>query len=192
MKIITQKDIVTTKWSGGTTAELFIYPPESHYKDLDFKFRLSRATIEVESSDFTTLPKVNRKLILLEGELELIHENQHSKHLKPLQFDTFKGDWKTKCVIDEEHLPVTDFNLMMLGDTKGTYSVIKAKKRQFHHYNIVNDFTIFYVAEGNFQHEDTTLSKGELIVIENPQPQKFEFKIFPDSSVIVVRIDLNH
>ena len=190
MKIITQKEIKTTKWSGGTTTELFIYPPESQYKDLDFKFRLSCANIEVKTSEFTPLPNVKRILLLLDGELELIHENHHTKHLKPFQFDTFSGDWKTKCILTSDKALATDFNLMMLGDTKGILSVIKAKKRQFHHYQITHDFTIFYVAEGELKHNNTTLTKGELLIIQNPQPQKFEFRVSENSNIVVVRVDV--
>ncbi len=71
MKIIRKEDIKTTNWSGGTTSELFIFPVSSTYKDLNFEFRLSRATIETEESIFTPLPHVKRKLMLLDGELEL-------------------------------------------------------------------------------------------------------------------------
>ena len=190
MKIIKQKDIKTTNWSGGTTTELFIYPPESNYRNLDFKFRLSRATIEVKTSDFTPLINVKRTLMLLDGELELIHKNHHCKYLKPYQFDTFMGDWQTKCIIKSDPPQATDFNLMMLDDTQGTLSVIKAKKSQYHHYSIINDFTVFYVAEGEMKLENSNLSKGELLIIENPQPNKFEFKVTANSNIIVVRIDV--
>ena len=159
MRIVRKKDIQTSNWSGGTTSELFIFPTNSNYKDFNFAFRLSRATIEVEESVFTPLPNVKRKLMLLDGELELIHEGQHTKKLKPLQFDTFSGDWNTKSIGK-----ATDFNLMMLGDTDGNYSVIKAKKKQFHTYKINHDFTVFYVAEGTLHFEDRSVNEGELII----------------------------
>lgn len=185
MKIIKATDIKTSDWSGGTTSELFIYPENSDYKSLNFAFRLSRATIEVEESIFTPLTGVKRKLMLLDGELELIHEGQHSKKLKPLQFDTFSGNWNTKSIGK-----ASDFNLMMLGDTEGNFSVIKAKKKQFHSYKITNGFTVFYVNNGGLTFDDTTISAGELLIFETDQENSFKFNLPAGSDVIVVRINI--
>lgn len=191
MQIIKQSDITTSKWSGGITSELFIYPPESNYKELNFDFRLSRATIEVEESEFTNLPNVNRTLLLLEGELELIHLNQYSKLLKPYQFDTFSGSWKTKSIRKSENQVPIDFNLMTTGNTRGRLSVIKSKnKKQYHSYKINNHFIIFYVVKGTLNFNDTNISEGELLVFDQPQKEEFRFNLLADSNVIVVRIDL--
>ena len=43
----------TSKWSGGETTELYIYPADYQYKKRDFLFRISRATIPKEKSIFT-------------------------------------------------------------------------------------------------------------------------------------------
>ena len=51
-------------------------------------------------------------------------------------------------------------------------------------------FTIFYVAEGELKHNNTTLTKGELLIIQNPQPQKFEFRVSANSNIVVVRVDV--
>ena len=185
MNIIKKNDIKTSNWSGGTTAELFIYPPKSDYSKLNFAFRLSRATIEVGESVFTSLPNVKRKLMLLEGELELIHENQHTKKLKPLQFDSFSGDWNTKSIGK-----AIDFNLMMLGNTEGNFSVIKAKKKQFHSYQIKNNFTIFYVVNGSLCFEDTSLTNEDMLIIEKDDAEEFKFDVESQSNIVVVRIDL--
>ena len=67
-------------WSGGTTTELFIYPEGATYEDRNFKFRLSIATVESETSEFTPLAGVKRTLMLLHGELTLKHEGQYEKH----------------------------------------------------------------------------------------------------------------
>jgi len=185
MIIIHKKDIKTSDWSGGTTSELFIYPVNADYKKLDFAFRLSRATIEVDESTFTPLPKVKRKLMLLEGELELIHEGEHTKKLKALQFDTFSGDWNTKSIGK-----ATDLNLMTLGDVDGNYSVIKAKKKQFHSYKITDRFTIFYIAEGSLSFDETILTKGDLLMFNQAEEEPFKFNLAAGSNVVVVRISL--
>lgn len=183
MQIIRKEDIKTSNWSGGTTSELFIFPTNSLYKDLNFGFRLSRATIEVEESIFTPLPNVKRQLMLLDGELELIHEGYHTKKLKPLQFDTFSGSWNTKSIGK-----ATDFNLMMLGNTTGSFSVMKAKKKQFHTYKINHDFTVFYINEGSLQYEDLKVEAGELILFNGETEADFKFNLMPGTSVVVVRI----
>jgi len=185
MEIIQLKDIKIGKWSGGTTSELYIYPKTSNYKDINFLFRLSKATIEVQESTFTTLPNVNRKLMVLDGQLELIHKNQHSKTLKPFEFDTFKGDWQTKSIG-----LATDFNLMMRGNTTGNYSVIKSNSIQNHSYKINSDFTIFYVANGQLNIESNHVEKGELLIFEGRETDTFKFSTPANTNIIVIRIRL--
>ncbi len=94
-KIHAFKDARSTSWSGGKTTEMFILPAEAIYANRDFDFRISTATIEVETSDFTALPAYNRLLAVLEGKLELIHEGKYEKQLSPLESDSFQGSWKT-------------------------------------------------------------------------------------------------
>ena len=45
----------TTKWSGGETSELFIYPPQASLTAQDFLFRISTASVACGASDFTGL-----------------------------------------------------------------------------------------------------------------------------------------
>ncbi len=99
MKISIRKafSFCTTGWSGGETTELFINPQNSQFKDRDFIFRLSMATVEVEKTQFTSLPGCTRKLMVLRGEMILSHVNQHSKKLKPFDQDRFLGDWGTNA-----------------------------------------------------------------------------------------------
>lgn len=58
-------------------------------------------------STFTALPGIDRKLMILEGEISITHKNQYSKHLKPFDVDNFSGDWKTTSIGT-----CTDFNAM--------------------------------------------------------------------------------
>ncbi len=125
-KIIKASEFNTVNWSGGTSTQLFIYPQNSDYKLRNFDFRLSTAKVEADESDFTSLPGISRKLMILEGEIEITHENHYSKKLAKFDIDTFEGDWATssvgKCV---------DFNLMTRGTGKGKLSAISIKKDQF-------------------------------------------------------------
>lgn len=89
------RDARTAIWPGGETTEMFIYPGSAQYADRDFDFRISTATIEVETSEFTSLPAYNRLLAVLEGKLELVHEGHYSRQLDVFESDRFHGSWKT-------------------------------------------------------------------------------------------------
>ncbi|PCH70858.1 MAG: hypothetical protein COC06_03355 [Bacteroidales bacterium] len=166
------EDFNTINWAGGTSTQLFIYPPTSDYQRRDFNFRLSTATVEIEESDFTSLLGVSRKLMILDGAIEIFHENRYCKKLGKFDTDRFEGDWKTssigKCI---------DFNLMTRGNTSGEISALSIEKNQ-----IVNqpleketDFLILYVFSGditiNMKKEIHHLPQGSLFVInERPLP----------------------
>ena len=112
--LITPKERSVNRWSGGTTEELYIYPTSAKYAKMNFDFRVSIATIEVEKSTFTPLPKVSRTTLILDGEIELKHEGQYSKALKKFESDSYDGSWETTSVGT-----CTDFNLMTRGKTTG-------------------------------------------------------------------------
>lgn len=67
MQLIPKSAQTTSNWSGGTTTQLFIYPPEASYAARNFLFRISTATVETETSTFTDLTGFNRILLLLNG-----------------------------------------------------------------------------------------------------------------------------
>jgi uncharacterized protein len=108
MEIIPFEELKTAEWSGGTTTELYIFPKSANYKKMDFDFRISTATIEVQTSTFTALPGVKRTLMVLNGTLELEHKGQYSTILEAFEKDSFLGDWETKSGGMAE-----DFNLMI-------------------------------------------------------------------------------
>lgn len=97
-----------SQWSGGTTRQIYIYPEGSDYASRQFDWRLSSATVECESSTFTPLPGVHRHLMILEGTLDLHHQDHYKKLLHPLEQDEFEGDWQTLSFGK-----VVDFNLML-------------------------------------------------------------------------------
>lgn len=105
----------TSQWSGGSTTELFISPSDGNYSTLDFELRISLAKVKVPKTNFTPLKGVLRKLMVLEGEIILKHENQHSKQLKKFDVDSFNGSWNTTSIGQS-----TNFNIMSLGDLKSS------------------------------------------------------------------------
>ena len=120
-------DFHSSAWSGGTSTELFIYPPNSNYAHRDFHFRVSTATVDVEESEFTALPGVSRKLMILEGEIDISHDDHLARKLKKFDVEIFEGHRKTrskgKCI---------DFNLMTQGNTSGELrSLFLTKKIEY-------------------------------------------------------------
>ena len=87
---LTPADYQISTWSGGQTTQLFLSPKEGSYPDRTFDFRLSTATVEVETSDFTDLTGYHRILMPLTSSITLTH--QHKKVvLKPFQSYFFDG-----------------------------------------------------------------------------------------------------
>jgi len=108
IQIIKKKDLSTSRWSGGTTTQLAIFPTDANYSDRHFLWRLSSAVVEIESSDFTALEGFNRVIMSLNGDLKLKHKGHHEILLTPYVADHFRGIWETSSVGK-----VTDFNLMV-------------------------------------------------------------------------------
>ena len=183
-EILKKEDFTTNRWSGGDTTEFYIYPENRSYKEREFLFRLSRATIEIEKSDFTPLHNVKRKLFLLDGQLELIHENHHSKLLNPLEFDTFSGSWNTKSIGK-----ATDFNLMMKGNTSGHYSCIQTKNKVRVSESLMSDFTFIYVIKGNLNVPGSKLNQGDLVKITK-NSYEFPLELEANSKILIIKINL--
>ncbi|MEG1528564.1 MAG: HutD family protein [Clostridia bacterium] len=97
-KIITQADYLTTVWSGGKTRQIFIYPTCADYAKRDFLFRVSSATIEIEQSNFTILPNINRFIAPIGCSFTL--QDQHTKQnirLNNCQIYEFNGSCPITC-----------------------------------------------------------------------------------------------
>ena len=78
-KILRESDRKISNWSGGVTKELYIYPEDGNYQSRNFKFRISIATTELESSTFTKLENTNRVIIghqIVENIVEDIKEKE--------------------------------------------------------------------------------------------------------------------
>lgn len=167
-EIVRENNKIRSVWSGGTTTQLYIYPSDNLYTDRDFDLRISSAVIEVEESDFTPLKGYSRIIMVLEGELEIIHKNQYSKFLNRFDTDSFSGDWETSS-----KGKVIDFNLMMGEKVSGTMKAIvlidslPIRKTIFESEN----FVAYYVVSGelNFESESihSIVETGEMIVLKS-------------------------
>jgi environmental stress-induced protein Ves len=108
------------QWTGGTTTQLYISPPGSTYTERNFDFRISSAKVNVETSNFTSLPGIQRKLMVLEGEMTVFHKGQYQTHLRPFDQDEFPGDWETTS-----HGKCIDFNVMTTGNWKSELAALR-------------------------------------------------------------------
>lgn len=144
MLILPAQSQHTTNWSGGTTTQLFIYPEGSCYANRNFLFRISTATVETETSTFTSLPGFARILMILKGSLLITHNDHHTKTLHPFATDTFDGGWETSAIGK-----VTDFNLMMAAGVKGECKHESLQPKQSVTVTVKADFYGIYWLQGN-------------------------------------------
>lgn len=183
------EDFKTTKWSGGSTTELYIHPPSANYATGDFNFRISSATVEIENSDFTILAGVSRQLMILKGSIILSHKNHHEKQLNKMEIDCFDGQWETSAVGT-----CVDFNLMTKGNTEGKISsvCVSADKNLNFTLDATCEFIIFYAYEGKLQcyfgSEMRDLNQGELMVIHHPRNEVVALQSSENCEMAVVHI----
>ena len=163
------KNYKRSEWSGGTTTQLYIDPPEADYQKRNFNFRISTAKVKDEKSVFTSLPGVSRKIMVLEGEIIIHHEDHYTKKLSRLDVDAFEGDWVTSAVGT-----CTDFNLMTTENTRGGLSAVVIDADIKIKYPLQNNLqkVFLYVSSGKvrveLENQTHTLNKGCLLVIEKP------------------------
>ncbi|WP_158534746.1 HutD/Ves family protein [Romboutsia maritimum] len=186
-KIIRSEEYKISKWSGGTTTQIYIYPEESTYNDLNFKWRLSSANVNLEESTFTHLPGISRKIMTLDNELILEHENRYTRNLKPFEVESFSGDWKTKS-----YGKVTDFNLMINKDCDGDLKSLTINKNssvEIYLENKDNKYKYiskaFYCVDGNFKividNEELNVNKYDLLLVTMEKEDTKLLKIINES-----------
>lgn len=188
VEIIKKHQSKTTKWTGGTTTQLYIYPKESTYVGLDFKWRLSSAKVELDQSTFTPLPEINRLIMVIEGELLLAHEGHYTVKLKEFEKDSFSGNWVTTSFGR-----VTDFNLMMKKGYSGTLECLSLHKGEVKDICLYNNTSsderlseiteAFYIAKGGVEllmggNEKAYLYEGDIVLITRSEKElNSEFNI---------------
>ncbi len=166
MQLIPKSAQTTTNWSGGTTTQLFIYPPEANYTERNFLFRISTATVETETSTFTDLTGFNRILILLNGQLTITHNNNQTHVLTPYQPHYFDGGWQTTAVGK-----VTDFNVISNPAVKADVKVVELEANQSTQINTAASWVCLYVTKGVIkvlqQKEEITVNENDFLVINS-------------------------
>lgn len=158
IEIIKSNNFKESKWSGGITTQLYIYPQDADYQKRNFKFRISIATTELMESNFTKLEGVKRVISILKGKMELSHKNEYDITLMPYEIDRFSGDWDTVS-----KGKVKDFNLMLKEcDGDFLYKKINGSEKII----LGKDKLIFFIycISGKIEISENSLFENELAV----------------------------
>lgn len=159
LKVYKTSDRKTIQWASGTSTEIFIYPSNGDFATRNFTFRISTATVEAEESTFTFFEGITRHLMILKGNLELIHEGRYTKQLAPFEQDTFFGEWPTKS-----KGKVTDFNLMLKNGATGSLEAIRLAAGETYELDSFSDsYSFLYLVDGTAQVGAIQLEAGDLV-----------------------------
>ncbi|MCC7453932.1 MAG: HutD family protein [Crocinitomix sp.] len=184
-------------WSGGTTTQLFIYPRNETYSNLQFDFRISTATVEVETSTFTQLPGVRRTLMVLDGTMELSHQHHHTKQLQRFDLDEFMGDWQTNSIGK-----CTDLNLMCRGTSTGqifghslasntTQTCTIPPNSMNFLYCVSGELTIsIHSSAADTNNFTETITTNDFLVIEDKYCTEITLKASKPSDFVLIHVDI--
>jgi len=177
----------TINWASGTSTELFIYPADGSFADRNFLFRISTATVSAEESTFTFFEGITRHLMILKGELSLIHEGRYTKHLKPYDQDIFSGEWSTRS-----KGKVTDFNLMLKDGATGSLMHRRLLPGDNAIFTGTVDYYFIYLAEGTASlNNGNTAAAGDLLQISKGSGLTIHAQDLCNLVVIEVSINQN-
>ncbi len=185
-----RNQLLAVAWPGGTTTELSIYPVNSVYQQLKFDFRISTSTVELEATLFTSLPGVERKIMVLEGAMRLEHTGHRTGYLKKFDTDAFSGDWQTRS-----YGRCTDFNLMTRGETTGSVTGMYLEEGVQQEIEWREDFTIFgvYIFKGKMKTEvpsgELVLEEGDLLMVyQEDSSEILNFHSLTKTEIVLVKI----
>lgn len=165
-----------SSWNGGKTTEIVLSPKDGRYQLDEFDYRISSATIETETSNFTPLPGYKRLLMLLTGRVRLKQENNEVR-LEPFQVFAFDGAIPThsfgQCV---------DFNLIYRDSMKGLMKPLTTNET----YLLPRAESLLYCIEDCKIKIDTTeylLSKSDSLQLTEVE-QPIELAVFGEVSKV--------
>lgn len=182
----------TSEWSGGTTTEMAIYPNSSKYLKRDFVWRISSATCDLDSSDFSLLPDYDRVLMVLEGETVLSYDGERSVKLGELEQDSFDGAWRTRSFGK-----MRDFNLMVRKGCDGFVDVLRPEPTvttvgSTHETEHNKTTHAIYCREGYIivgkNGDSKMVNQGELIVLEFEPDEEVSYTIMGEGVSIRCQI----
>lgn len=184
MKILTEADFLISNWSGGKTAQLFIFPEEATLAGRNFDWRISSATIETEESEFTSFDGYERILIPLKGKLEMEHQTPYGvirQNVNQFELARFSGSWPTKG-----KGKLTDFNLIFKPNYHPKVRISRFSEET--KLNLDETTTALFLTEGSFSINHQLIQAPALLI--NDSHQKTEITCFEDSRIISIEMNI--
>jgi environmental stress-induced protein Ves len=187
-----KEDYRISHWTGGTTAEIRIYPNTSKYIDRNFIWRITTDNIDTEEADFSRLPDYDRVLMVVDGEVVLSHENQRVSRLQSLEQDRFDGEWKTKSFGK-----ITDFNLIIRKGNEAYLDVVALEEiangfEDTYDHEKTKETHAIYCKEGycvvGFNDESQMLKEGETLILEYDENEHAKYTLMGKGTVIKAQI----
>lgn len=178
-----EKDCKVVNWANGTSTELFVFPADGNFQTRDFTFRISTATVEAEETTFSDFSSLTRILMILEGNIKLIHEGRYTKQLAPFDQDTFDGSWPTKS-----QGKVRDFNVMFKENVVGKVEHFAINSGQIESFTLVGTHDFFFVQNGSFRLNNLEIQKNDLLIIEREETESIDLECFEAGDLVKVEI----
>lgn len=125
-KIIDKEVFTTTKWAGGETTQLAIFPEDAIFSNKDFLWRISSATFTSTDSKFSDFTGYQRYILPLEGRLALNHEGLYHRELDKYEVEYFDGSWTT---FSENSLDCRDYNFIVRNGNLAKLQILKRGDR---------------------------------------------------------------
>jgi environmental stress-induced protein Ves len=174
----------TITWASGTSTELFVFPENGNFQTRDFEFRISTATVEAEETNFSDFSGLTRILIVLNGNLTLVHEGKYTKKLAPFDQDRFDGSWNTRS-----KGKVQDFNVMFKKNYEAEVTHFPFSKIDSSNLRLQDKYYFFFIVDGKFEFNGEFASPGDLIEIENPISQKIVVQCLEKGNILECKIE---
>lgn len=198
---IKTENLDVNEWAGGKTKQLYIFPEVSSYAKRDFMWRLSSATVEAEISEFTVLEDYNRLLMILEGNVELNHNDTEIVNLNKYDQTEFDGSNNTiskgkakdfNLMLRKDQANGSIFRLAVPDDEEYVYSEVVGffKEENFTFVIYCDDFAGEISVEGIF---DEKVESGDTIVVNfagyaDNFDIKFKSKSSEETNVVISEI----
>jgi environmental stress-induced protein Ves len=182
-KIVSKEDFITTKWAGGETTQLAIYPENSVFAERDFLWRISSATFTATDSTFSDFTGYQRYILPLKGELNIYHKGLYDRHLKPYEVEYFDGAWATRSTNSPD---CRDFNFIVESGSLARLQVLLEGEEYFVRESAIaaffsmDDFEIEHISFG----DKISLGGFSLYVLETDSEE--QIRIFNARSPVIV------
>ena len=160
-RVIKKNEYVVHGWSGGTTSEIFCFPPSSSWERKDFEIRISSADCRLDGAPYSDFTGYTRHITPLKGRMHMVHEGHHSVQLEPYDVDIFDGSWQT------HHTGLAiDFNLLHTENWNGKMYAVGAHDTVIVAANTIAGFYAVCDFNVTVNQDDFCVKEGDFLLLE--------------------------